>query len=59
MSRTQMRKAVFAGAIAAVTILGAKPVHASYICNSYGSCKICDFYGPDGSWRGSISNCQD
>ena len=59
MSRATMRKAVFAGAIAAVTILAAKPAHASYMCNSYGACKICDFYGPDGTWLGSISNCMN
>lgn len=59
MSRAAMRRAVFAGAIAAVTLLAAKPAHASYMCNRYGSCMICDFYGPGGDWRGSISNCQD
>jgi hypothetical protein len=53
-----MRKLLLASVIFAYALSMPKPAHASFVCNDYGSCKICDFYSKDGQWQGSISNCQ-
>lgn len=53
-----MKKLFVVSIVLTFVLLIPKPAHASFICNDYGSCKICDFYSPQGDWQGSISNCQ-
>ncbi len=35
----------------------ATPSSAEKICQHYGPCTICDFYGPNGEYAGSIEWC--
>lgn len=53
-----MKKLFVASIVLAYALSIPKPAHAYFICNSYGTCKICEFYSPQGDWQGSISNCQ-
>jgi hypothetical protein len=53
-----MRKPLLALGLLAFSIFLPKPAQAKFICQDYGSCKICDFWTADGTYAGSISNCQ-
>jgi len=53
-----VKKLLLASIVLVYALSTPKPAHAKFICNDYGTCKICDFYSPSGDWQGSISNCQ-
>jgi hypothetical protein len=61
MSLRRAVRLVFVGFLLVVvsTLLMPPPVFAAgyRVCNHYGACTICDFYGSDGSYQGYMEWC--
>ncbi len=57
-SRTKLGMLLFALVVTLVALLVPTPALAYTVCNRYGPCTICDFYGTGpNDWRGSIEWC--
>ena len=57
-NKRSLRSFLLVATVAAGSLfVSAAPATSYSICNHYGNCTICDFYGPNGEYHGYLEWC--